>query len=88
MSRITDAVQWRWNAEVFASWGYVVTWHNFHGSSGFGNDFTDSINPDWITMPYEDTIKAAEWLMAKPYIDTSAWSPRAAATADSSQPRC
>jgi dipeptidyl aminopeptidase/acylaminoacyl peptidase len=65
----TDGVQWRWNAEVFASWGYVVTWHNFHGSSGFGNDFTDSINPDWITMPYEDTIKAADWLMSKPFID-------------------
>jgi dipeptidyl aminopeptidase/acylaminoacyl peptidase len=68
-SAMIDAVQWRWNAEVFASWGYVVTWHNFHGSGGFGNDFTDSINPDWITMPYEDTIKAAEWLMAKPFVD-------------------
>jgi len=66
---MTDGLQWRWNAEVFASWGYVVTWHNFHGSSGFGNDFTDSINPDWISLPYEDTIKAAEWLMAKPFID-------------------
>ncbi len=66
---IVDAVQWRWNAEVFAGWGYIVTWHNFHGSSGFGNDFADSINPDRISMPYEDTIKAAEWLMAKPFVD-------------------
>jgi len=66
---MTDGLQWRWNAEVFASWGYVVTWHNFHGSSGFGNDFTDSINPDWISLPYEDTIKAAEWLSARPFID-------------------
>jgi dipeptidyl aminopeptidase/acylaminoacyl peptidase len=66
---ITDAVQWRWNAQVFAAWGYVVTWHNFHGSSGFGNDFADSINPDRISMPYEDTIKAAEWLKSKPFID-------------------
>ncbi len=66
---ITDAVQWRWNAQVFAAWGYVVTWHNFHGSSGFGNDFADSINPDRISMPYEDTIKAAEWLKAQPFID-------------------
>jgi len=64
-----DAVQWRWNAQVFAAWGYVVTWHNFHGSSGFGNDFADSINPDRISMPYEDTIKAAEWLRQKPFID-------------------
>ena len=67
---ITDALQWRWNAEVFAGWGYIVTWHNFHGSSGFGNDFADSINPDWITLPYEDTIKGAEWLASKPYVDS------------------
>ena len=66
---IQDAVQWRWNAQVFANWGYIVTWHNFHGSSGFGQAFTDSINPDRITKPYEDTIKAAEWLAAKPYVD-------------------
>jgi dipeptidyl aminopeptidase/acylaminoacyl peptidase len=65
----TDAVQWRWNAQVFAAWGYVVTWHNFHGSSGFGNDFTDSINPDRISLPYEDTIKAASWLRSQPYVD-------------------
>jgi dipeptidyl aminopeptidase/acylaminoacyl peptidase len=66
---VPDAVQWRWNAHVFASWGYIVTWHNFHGSSGFGQAFTDSINPDLMSMPYEDTIKAAEWLMAKPFVD-------------------
>ena len=66
---VTDSVQWRWNAQVFASWGYVVTWHNFHGSSGFGNEFADSINPDWITLPYEDTIRAADWLLAKPFVD-------------------
>jgi dipeptidyl aminopeptidase/acylaminoacyl peptidase len=66
---MTDATQWRWNAEVFAGWGYIVAWHNFHGSSGFGQEFTDAINPDWISLPYEDTIKAAEWLKAKPYVD-------------------
>ncbi len=66
---IQDAVQWRWNAQVFANWGYVVTWHNFHGSSGFGQQFTDSINPDRITLPYEDTIKAADWLRAQPWAD-------------------
>jgi dipeptidyl aminopeptidase/acylaminoacyl peptidase len=68
---VTDGTQWRWNAEVFAGWGYITTWHNFHGSSGFGQEFTDSINPDRISMPYEDTIKAAEYLMSKPYVDSS-----------------
>ncbi len=67
---ITDAWTFRWNAQVFAGWGYVTAWHNFHGSSGFGQAFTDSINPDLITKPYEDTIKAAEWFAAKPWIDT------------------
>jgi dipeptidyl aminopeptidase/acylaminoacyl peptidase len=66
---VTDQFFWRWNAQVFASWGYVVAWHNFHGSSGFGQDFADSINPDWATLPYADTIAAANWLAAKPWAD-------------------
>ncbi len=56
---IQDSWTFRWNAQVFAGWGYVTAWHNFHGSSGFGQAFADSINPDGITKPYEDTIKAA-----------------------------
>ncbi|NBU25224.1 MAG: S9 family peptidase [Gammaproteobacteria bacterium] len=66
---IQDAMQWRWNAQVFAGWGYVVTWHNFHGSSGFGQAFADSINPDWITKPYADTIAAAQWVTAQSWAD-------------------
>jgi len=68
-SGISNAWTYRWNAQVFAGWGYVVAWHNFHGSSGFGDAFTDSINPDWTTKPYADTIKAAEWFKAQPYVD-------------------
>lgn len=67
---ITDGFHFRWNAQTFASWGYVTAWHNFHGSSGFGQDFADAINPDWITAPYEDTIAAAEWFAEQPWIDT------------------
>jgi dipeptidyl aminopeptidase/acylaminoacyl peptidase len=66
---VYDSWTFRWNSQVFASWGYVTAWHNFHGSSGFGQDFADSINPDGITKPYEDTIKAAEWFAAQPWID-------------------
>lgn len=66
---ITDGWHWRWNAQVFANWGYVTAWHNFHGSSGFGQEFADSITADWATLPYTDTIKAAEWFVAQPWID-------------------
>ncbi len=68
-SGITDGFHFRWNAQTFASWGYVTAWHNFHGSSGFGQEFTDAINPDWITKPYTDTKKAAEWFAGQPWID-------------------
>ncbi len=66
---ITDGMAFRWNAQVFGSWGYVTAWPNFHGSSGFGQAFTDSINPEWAEQPYQDVIKAAEWFAAQPWID-------------------
>jgi len=66
---ITDSFHWRWNAQVFSGWGYVTAWHNFHGSSGFGQDFADSINPDRATLPYQDTMAAARWFAGQPWID-------------------
>jgi dipeptidyl aminopeptidase/acylaminoacyl peptidase len=66
---ITDGMSFRWNAQVFGSWGYVTAWPNFHGSSGFGEKFSDSINPEWAEKPYQDVIKAAEWFTAQPWID-------------------
>ena len=66
---VSDATQWRWNAQVFANWGYVTAWHNFHGSSGFGQAWTDSITKEWAELPYQDTIKASEWFRAQPWID-------------------
>jgi dipeptidyl aminopeptidase/acylaminoacyl peptidase len=39
---------YRWNAELFAASGnYVVVMINFHGSTGYGQKFTDSISGDW-----------------------------------------
>lgn len=66
---IGDSFHWRWNAQIFAGWGYVTAWHNFHGSSGFGQAFTDAINPLQSELPYEDTIRAAAWFRQKPWID-------------------
>jgi dipeptidyl aminopeptidase/acylaminoacyl peptidase len=67
---VTDMFHFRWNAQTFSSWGYVTAWPNFHGSSGFGQAFTDSINPDWATRPYADVIAAAGWLADQPWIDS------------------
>src|SRR2546421_5111151 len=42
---------YRWNAELFAASGYVVAMINFHGSTGYGQKFTDSISGDWGGEP-------------------------------------
>jgi len=47
----------RWNPRVVASQGYAVVSVDFHGSSGYGQAFTDSINKDWGGKPLEDLQK-------------------------------
>jgi dipeptidyl aminopeptidase/acylaminoacyl peptidase len=60
---------YRWNAQLFAAAGYVVIEPNFHGSSGFGLKFQDSIKAQWGTAPYEDQLKAVDVALTWPYID-------------------
>ncbi|HZZ77442.1 MAG TPA: S9 family peptidase, partial [Gemmataceae bacterium] len=66
---ITTDFHYRWNAHLFASKGYVVAIPNFHGSSGFGQKFTDSITGDMATKPFLDVMKATDYMEALPYID-------------------
>jgi len=61
----------RWNAQLFAAAGYVVILPNFHGSSGFGLKFQDSIKGQWGGAPYEDQMKAVDVAMTWPYVDTT-----------------
>ena len=68
-SGVGDSFHYRWNAQLFSAPGYVTAWHNFHGSSGFGQAFTDSINPHQDDLPYQDTILAAQYLASKAWID-------------------
>ncbi len=44
----------RWNPRVVASQGYAVISVDFHGSTGYGQAFTDAINGDWGGKPLED----------------------------------
>ncbi|OYW16263.1 MAG: peptidase S9 [Novosphingobium sp. 12-64-8] len=47
----------RWNPRVVASQGYAVVSVDFHGSTGYGQAFTDAINKDWGGKPLEDLQK-------------------------------
>jgi dipeptidyl aminopeptidase/acylaminoacyl peptidase len=62
---------YRWNAQLFAATGYVVVAPNFHGSSGFGLKFQDSIKGQWGGAPYEDQMKAVDVGLTWPYIDAT-----------------
>jgi dipeptidyl aminopeptidase/acylaminoacyl peptidase len=66
-----DSWTYRWNAELFAATGnYVVVMINFHGSTGYGQKFTDSISGDWGGKPYEDLMKGLDYVeKTYPFID-------------------
>ena len=50
----------RWNPRVTASQGYAVISIDFHGSTGYGQAFTDAINKDWGGKPLEDLKKGLD----------------------------
>jgi dipeptidyl aminopeptidase/acylaminoacyl peptidase len=45
---------YRWNPRLFSAPGYAVVSVDFHGSTGYGQAFTDSIRNDWGGKPLED----------------------------------
>jgi dipeptidyl aminopeptidase/acylaminoacyl peptidase len=59
----------RWNPHVWAAHGWVIAIVNFHGSSSFGQEFTDSITGDLGTKPMIDIMKATDWFEQQPWID-------------------
>jgi dipeptidyl aminopeptidase/acylaminoacyl peptidase len=65
-----DEFHARWNYQMFAAPGYVVATVNFHGSTGYGQDFTDSISGHWGDYPYEDLMKGLDYVLATyPFLD-------------------
>ena len=55
-----NAWSYRWNPAVMASQGYAVVSIDFHGSTGYGQKFTDSINKNWGGWPLEDLQKGMD----------------------------
>ena len=58
-------------AQVFAAAGYLVALVNFHGSSGFGQAFAESIVGAHGDKPFVDVMKATDHLIARGYVDES-----------------
>jgi dipeptidyl aminopeptidase/acylaminoacyl peptidase len=65
--------QWhpRWNYAEFAARGYLVVAANFHGSTGYGRRFTNSVSRNWGGLPYDDLMRGLDYLGGLSYADTS-----------------
>jgi dipeptidyl aminopeptidase/acylaminoacyl peptidase len=48
---------YRWNPQTYAGHGFAVVMIDFHGSTGYGQAFTDSISQHWGDRPFEDLQK-------------------------------
>ena len=61
---------YRWNPQVYAGAGYATVFIDFHGSTGYGQKFTDSISGDWGGKPLEDLQKGLAAAVQKfPWLD-------------------
>ncbi|WEK42926.1 MAG: S9 family peptidase [Candidatus Sphingomonas colombiensis] len=56
---------YRWNPAVFAGAGYGLVAVDFHGSTGYGQAFTDAIRNNWGGWPLEDLKKGLAAATAK-----------------------
>jgi dipeptidyl aminopeptidase/acylaminoacyl peptidase len=54
---------YRWNPQAYAGAGYAAVMIDFHGSTGYGQAFTDAINNDWGGAPYEDLMKGLDYAL-------------------------
>ena len=67
----TDYWGARWNYQMFAARGWVVAAVNFHGSTGYGQKFTDAISQHWGDHPFEDLMKGLDVVVRLPYVDST-----------------
>ena len=56
---------YRWNPQAYAGAGYAAVMVDFHGSTGYGQAFTDAIRGDWGGKPYEDLAKGLDHALAR-----------------------
>ncbi|MDT8302825.1 MAG: S9 family peptidase [Sedimentisphaerales bacterium] len=66
-----NSFHYRWNPQAYTGAGYAAVMVDFHGSTGYGQAFTDSIRGDWGGKPLEDLQKGlAAALKRYPWMDS------------------
>ncbi|WP_345291461.1 S9 family peptidase [Kangiella marina] len=66
-----DHFHYRWNPQTYTGQGFVAVMIDFHGSTGYGQEFTDSITGDWGGKPLVDLQEGMTYIdNTYSYIDT------------------
>lgn len=60
---------YRWNAQMWAARGYVAVMLNPHGSTGYGQAFTEQISGEWGGAVYDDLMKGVDYVIKQGYVD-------------------
>jgi dipeptidyl aminopeptidase/acylaminoacyl peptidase len=61
---------YRWNSQAYAGAGYAAVMIDFHGSTSYGQAFTDAIRNDWGGAPFQDLMMGLDHcLAAYPFLD-------------------
>jgi dipeptidyl aminopeptidase/acylaminoacyl peptidase len=66
-----DQFHYRWNGQLLASRGFVTAMVNFHGSTGAGQRFCESIVGAHGDKPFADLMKSTDWLIAQGIADST-----------------
>ncbi|MEO5820779.1 MAG: S9 family peptidase [Vicinamibacteraceae bacterium] len=56
---------YRWNPQTYTGAGYAAVMIDFHGSTGYGQGFTDAIRNDWGGKPLVDLQKGLDAAVGK-----------------------
>jgi dipeptidyl aminopeptidase/acylaminoacyl peptidase len=60
----SNSWSYRWNPRLFTAPGYAAVSVDFHGSTGYGQAFTDAIHQNWGGWPLEDLQKGLAYATA------------------------
>jgi dipeptidyl aminopeptidase/acylaminoacyl peptidase len=60
-----DSWHWRWCAQAWAAKGWLAVMVNFHGSTGWGQEYAKCIMGEWGRRPYDDIMRATDALVSR-----------------------
>ncbi|HEV2664104.1 MAG TPA: S9 family peptidase [Blastocatellia bacterium] len=64
-----DSWGYRWNPQMWAARGYVTVLINPHGSTGYGQAFTEQISGEWGGAVYDDLMRGVDHMIKLGYVD-------------------